>query len=123
MMRTGDDVCHELRLGGVRNRWLEHSDDGGLPGAEPYGFVEYSRIALQDGRPEAVGEHRGARGGWAVVARVEEAAQNGAQSHHFEVRAAYNACANFARLTQTDESESDGREVAEFGDRLDSISQ
>src|SRR5260370_7687948 len=96
MMRTGDDVGYEFRLRGVRNRWLEHSDDGGLAGAEPDGFVQHRRIALQDGGPEAVGQHSGARGGRAVVPHVEEAAENGAQHHHFAALAAYAPPPNLA---------------------------
>src|ERR1700752_2976830 len=123
MVRTGDDVGDEFGLRGVGNRWLEHSDDVGLTGAEPDGFVQDGRIALQDGGPEAIGQYGSAGGGRTVVAHIEETAENGTQSHEFDVGAAFHAAANLPRLAEADQSESDGGEVAERGDGFDAIAK
>ena len=40
------------------------------------------------------------------------------QAHHFEICAADDAGADFARLAETDHGEADGREIAERADGL-----
>ena len=69
---------------------------------------------LKRSRPEAMGEHRRARGLRPVVAwRRAGGRSTGAQPHHLEVGAADDAGANDARLAEADHRELDGREVAE----------
>src|SRR6478672_4921126 len=97
-MRAGDDVGHELGLGRIRNRWLQHTDNSGLPVAQPDGFVEHGLIALQDRAPEPVRQYRDPRGRRAVVTRVDEAAEDRTQAHHLEIRATSDAGPNLARV-------------------------
>ena len=109
---AGDDVGDDLGFGGIRNGWLEDADDGGgARVAEGTDFAEYGWVALQDGGPETVGQDHGAGGGRAVVARVEEAAENGMEAHHFEVRCRLLRRRGF-RAARPDRpmSEADGRE-------------
>ncbi len=47
---------------------------------------------------------------------VEQAAENGPQPHHLEVRSADDASAHHARFAESDHGEAHGREVAKFAD-------
>jgi hypothetical protein len=49
----------------------------------------------------------------AVVLRSDETTENRVKAHNIEVVAANDASLNFARLTQVDHGETDGREIAE----------
>ena len=83
-------------------------------------FPMTDRIALERGRPETMSQdNRTSRAG-SIIGCVDQAAENGAQSHHLEVRPADDACAHDARLAQTDHREADRGEIAERRDRLHS---
>ncbi len=75
-------------------------------------------VALQSRGPEAMRQHRHARGIRAIVCGVDEAAAHGPQAHHVEERAADHSRANDTRLAETDHREADGREVAKRGHGL-----
>src|SRR5262249_61531458 len=91
--------------------------------AEPDGFADHGRIAVEYRRPETIGQHRRALGLRAVVSRVEQPSQHGPQTHHLEIRSADDARADLTRLAEADHCETDGREVAERAQRLDSLAQ
>src|SRR5581483_3233266 len=99
--------------GGIGDAGFEDADDGGsarAEGPEADDFAEHVRVAVEGGGPEMVGEDGGALGGGAIVALIEEAAEDGAEAHHFEIVAADDAGADFARLAQAVEGEADGGE-------------
>ena len=73
----------------------------------------HRRVALQRRRPEAVRQHRRARGVRTIVGRVEQAAEHRPQAHDVEVRAADDAGTDDARLAEADHREADRGEVAE----------
>ena len=48
-MRAGDDVGHDLGLGRVGNRWLQHADNGGLPVAQPDALFAFHELSRRQG--------------------------------------------------------------------------
>jgi hypothetical protein len=118
MVRAGYDVRNELGVSRVGNGRLEDADDGGGARIEANLLADNQRITVQRGGPEAIGEHRGACGFGPVVAHIEEAAEDGTQTHNLEIGAADNARANFAGITEPHHGEADGREVAKGADRF-----
>ena len=122
MVRAGDDVGDDFRVGGIRDGRLEDADDGSetvADAAEAKRFADDRGIALEGGGPEAIGEDDHARGVGAVVLRADEAAEDGMQAHDAKVGAADDAGANFARLAEADHGETDGREVTKSADGVD----
>src|SRR5712692_5762271 len=98
MMRAGDDVGDDLRILGVGDGGLEDADNGGGaiahgPAAKPDGFAEDGRILPKSGRPETIGENDDV------------------------------ASLNYARLTQADHGELDGREFTERAQGFDAGAQ
>src|SRR5713101_4400504 len=118
VMRAGDDVGDDFRILGVRDRGFEHADNGGgaiahWPAAEPHDFAEDARIFPKSGRPETIGENDDAGSFGTVVLRSDETAEDRVEAHDFEEGAVDNASLNYARLTQADHCELDGRELTE----------
>ena len=60
MMRTRHHVRDDFRVGRVRHRRFEHADDRGGVRTDTDRASDHGRIALERGRPEAVGQDRGA---------------------------------------------------------------
>ena len=122
MVRAGDDVGDDFSFGWVRHGGFEDADDGGGAGAARIAGIEFDgladdgRIAVERGGPEAIGEDDGAGGVGAVIVRVEQAAEDGMQSHDVEVGAVHDAAADFAGFAESNHAEADGREVAKFAD-------
>src|SRR5437667_1366109 len=87
---------------------------------EADGLADDARVAVERGRPEPVGEDRRARRPGAIVLRVQQATEHGAQAHHVEERAADDARLHHAGLTaETNHREVDRREVTEGADGRD----
>ena len=81
------------------------------------------RIAAERRRPEPVRQYRGPRCLRTIVGCVQKAASHWAKTHHLEIRAADNAGADDARLTEPDHRESDSGKVPEGRQRLDASLQ
>ena len=111
MMGTGHHVGDDLGFRGIWHRWLQHTDDSGRACVKSHGFADHRRIALEHVRPKAISKNTCAGGVWTVVVHVEQPAEHRVQAHHLEVRSAHDAGPHLARLSQTDHSEADSREV------------
>src|SRR5208283_71156 len=83
------------------------------------GLADHAGILLVNGGPETIREHDDSRSVGAIVLRSDETAQNGAQTHDFEVGAADDATFNSARFTETDHREAHRGEIAELADGVD----
>ena len=123
VVRAGDNVGDDIRIGGVWNRWFQNSDDGcgaNLPHAtQPNHLSYYLGIATERGGPELVSEHDRASGARPIVSRVEQAPQHRLETHHFEVGAIDHAGVDFARFAAEPlRREADGGKSAEFADGL-----
>ena len=90
---------------------------------EANGFADDGRILLESGRPETIRENDDAGGVGAVVFRSDETPEHRMKAHHVEIGAADDASLNFARLTQADHGEADGREIAERAQGFDAGAQ
>src|SRR6266446_9910327 len=117
VVRAGDDVGHDLGILGIGDGGFEDADDGGRSiahgaPAEAKGFDEDGRILPKGGCPETIGENDDAGSFWTVVLRSDETAEDRVEAHDFEVIAADDARLNYARLTQADHGELEGRELA-----------
>ena len=123
MVRARHDVRDDLGLRRIGNRRLEHADDGRRPVAELHRLADDRRVALERRAPEAMRQHRRARGLRAIIGGVEQPADHGPKAHHAEVRAADDAGADDPRLAETDQREVEGREVAEGRDGRDARAQ
>ncbi len=82
VMRAGDDIGYDLGFGRIRNRRLQHADDGRLPRAEANAFANYGRVALERGRPEPVGQHGGAGCARPVIMLIQQPSQYRMQTHY-----------------------------------------
>src|SRR5712672_1724725 len=119
VVRTGDDVGHDFRLLRIGNGGFEDADDRG--GATSHGaaaeknrFADDRRIFPESGGPETVGENDYAGSLGAIVLRSDETTEDRVQTHDIEVVAADDAPLHFARLTEADHGETEGREIAEL---------
>ncbi len=121
VMRARHDVRDDLGLRRIRHRWLDDAHDRCGAIAESYRPADDGRIALPRGRPEAVCQHRRARGLRAIVGRTEQPAQHRPEPHHLEVRAADDTGAYDAGLAEADHRELDDGEVAERADGLHAL--
>src|SRR5208282_1683992 len=116
VVRAGHDVGDDFGILGIRDGGFEDADDGGRAIAKApkaNGFADDGRILLKRGRPETISENDGSGSIGTVVLSANEATENRVEAHDFEVVSADDASLNFARLTQADHSETDGREIAE----------
>src|SRR5260370_28592842 len=115
VVRAGDDVGDDFGILGIGDGRFEDSDDGsgavtqGAP-AEAHSSAENGRIFSKSGCPETMRENDDAGSFGTVVLRSDETAEDRVQAHNFEVGAADHAGLHYARLTQTDHSETDGQE-------------
>src|SRR5271170_4579027 len=103
MVRAGDDVTDDLCVRRIRYTRFEDADDRGRTianAAEANCFADHIRIFFVDGGPETIREHDDASSVGTIVLRSDEAAENGAQTHYFEVGAADDATLNSARFTE-----------------------
>src|SRR5579885_2863675 len=119
VVRAGHDVGDDFGVGGVGNGGFEDADNSGGATHEANAFANHGGIAVECVLPESVGENGGTRGLRAVILLTEQAPENGMQAHDFEVGAANDSCADFARFAEADEGEANRGEVAEFAQRLD----
>ena len=118
MVRTGDYVGDDLGLCRVRHRGFEDSDDRRVAVPQANSLTDHRGIALERGRPEAIGQNAGAGGVRTIVVLVQQTSENRTQPHHLEVRASNHSGAHFARLTQSHHGEADLRKVSDGADRL-----
>src|SRR5947209_6047261 len=116
-MRARHNIANDFGFGWVRHRWFQHAHNGGQARAESDGFSKHGRITFKRRRPETIGQHSRARGVRAIVVRVEQPAEYRAKTHHLEIRSIHHARADLARLAETNHSEADRREGAEFAHR------
>src|SRR5260370_1070052 len=109
MMRAGDDVGDDLRVLGIGDAWLQNADDGGRARiderSQAESLAEHRGIAVQGCRPETIRQYSDAGSLRAIIVRIQQAAEYGAQSHHLEVRASDHAGANRARFAESDHRE------------------
>src|SRR5262245_50607915 len=123
MMRTAGHIRDDLGFLRVRDAWLEHADDrtGAITfnAAKLNGFANNRGIFRERVRPETISENDDAGSLGTVILRSDQAAEHGAQPHHIEIGPVDHAAIDFARLTQSENGESDGREVTEFAQRFD----
>ena len=95
VVRAGDNVGDDFCGDGIGHRGFEDADDGGgagpLEAVEAEGLAEDGGIGVQGLGPELIGEDDGALGIGSVVGGTEEAAEDGAQAHDFEVVAVDDA--------------------------------
>src|SRR5580704_13893206 len=118
VVRAGDDISNDFGVLGIWDAGFEDADDGGRPIAKDAaikanGFADDRRILFKSGGPETIGENDDAGSAGAVVLRSNETTEDWVKAHNIEVVAANDASLNFARLTQADHGETDGREIAE----------
>src|SRR5215470_6669143 len=128
VVRAGDDIGDDFGVLRICDAGLEDADDGRRPIAKDTaikanGFAEDRRIFLKRGRPETIGENDGSGSVGAVVLRSDETTEDRVKPHNIEVVAANDAGLNFARLTQADHGETDGREITERAQAFNSVSQ
>jgi hypothetical protein len=127
VVRAGDNVRDDLRGDGIRNGRLEDPDDGGGArsgeAVEAEGFSEDGRVRVEGLGPELIGEDDGAGGVGSVVGGAEQPAENGAQSHDFEVVAVDDASRDGARLAEALHGEVDFGEGAELGDGFEVLAE
>jgi hypothetical protein len=123
VMRAGDHVGNDLGFGRIRHRRFQYAYDGCRARAETDGLANYRRVAFERRGPEAVREDGGARGAGAIVAHIEQAAQDRVKAHHLEIRAAHHARRYRTGFAETDHREADGREIPERGNSLHSRAQ
>ena len=126
-MGTCDHVRDHFGFSRVRNRRLKNSDNYGRSAAEqrvePDCLADDARVPIESRRPERIGQHRRACRSGAVVARSEEPAKHGPQSHHFEIIATDNTRAHLPRLAEADHRERYRRELADLGERVHALAQ
>jgi hypothetical protein len=118
VVRAGHDVGDDFGVLGIWDGGFEDADDGSGPIAKDTAikansFADDGRIFLKSGRPETIRENDDAGSVGAVVLRSDETTEDRLKAHDVEVGAADDASLNFARLTQADHGEPDGREIAE----------
>src|SRR5438445_6669552 len=118
VMRAGDDVGDDFGVLGIGDAGFEDADDGGGPIAKytdikPNSFSDDRRVFLKSGGPETIGENDDAGRVGAVVLRSDETTEDRVKAHNIEIVAANDASLHFARLTQADHGETDGREITE----------
>src|SRR5438477_11653121 len=128
VVRAGDDIGDDFGVLGICDAGFEDTDDGGRPIAKDAaikanGFANDRRIFLERGGPETIGEDDDAVRAGAVVLRSDETTEDRVKAHNIEVVAANDASLNFARLTQADHGETDGREIAERAQGFNSGAQ
>ena len=118
MVRAGDHVGNNLSVYRVRNRWLEHADNGRRAGAavavKAHYFAEDVGIGVQRVAPELVGKHNCAGCVGTIVGRSQQPSQYRAQSHHLEVIPIHDTGWNGARSTEAHYGETDLGECAEM---------
>src|ERR1700681_1709095 len=126
VVRTADNVDHHLGFAWIGHGWFEDTHDGGGARAETFqanGLADNRGVFLINRAPKAIGEDCGAWCVGAVIAHVEQAAQDGVQAHHFEIIAAYDAGLDPARLAKTHHGKAKDGEVTELFDTLDAGAQ
>src|SRR5579884_1479865 len=122
VVRTGDYVADDFGFCWIRYGRFQHSDDRCRACAdriEPDGFSDYRRIAFQSSRPETISQYHRSSGVRAVIACVEQSAEDRLQADNIEIRTADNSSANHTRFAQSDHGEAHGGEVAKLANRLD----
>ena len=119
MVRARDDVGDDLRVGGIRHRRLEDTDDRRGARTEADGLADHGRIAGECRAPEAVRQNGGARRAWPVVCGIQQAPERRLQPHHVEERPVDDSCLDRARLAEADHRKVDSRELAERANRRD----
>ena len=127
-MRAGDDVGDDFRILGIGDGGFQNADDGGRaithgPAAKPDGFAEDGRIFHKSRRPETIGENDDAGSLGTVVLTADETTEDRVEAHDFEEGAVDDASLNYARLTQADHGELDGREFTERAQGFDAGAQ
>jgi hypothetical protein len=112
-MRAGDDVRDDFGILRIWYRRFEDPDNRSGTTAKPNGLADHLRILPESIRPKTISEYHNAGGVGALVFRADEPPEDRVEAHNVEVRTVDDARLNFARLTQTDHGETDGREIAE----------
>src|SRR5262249_39924511 len=128
VVRAGDDIGDDFGVLRIWDAGFEDADDGRRPIAKDTaikanGFADDRRIFLKSGRPETIGENDDSVSVGAVVLRADETTEDRVKAHNIEVVAANDASLNFARLTQVDHGETDGREITDRAQGFSSGSQ
>src|SRR5260370_36390592 len=106
MMGAGDDGGDDLRARGIGDAWLQNADDVASARtderSQAESLAEPRGIAVQGCRPETIRQYSDAGSLRAIIVRIQQAAEYGAQSHPLEVRASDHADANRARFAESD---------------------
>src|ERR1700730_3225213 len=126
VMRTADNVDHHLGFAWIGHGWFEDTHDGGGARAETFqanGLADNRGVFLKNRVPKTIGEDCGASGVGAVIAHVQQAAQDGVQAHHFEIATANHTRLNSTRLAETHHGKAEDGEVTELFDTLDAGAQ
>ena len=108
VMGAGHDIGDHFGFGRVRHGRFQHADNGGQTRAEADRLADDRRIAFERRHPEPMREHRRPRRIRAIVAGIEQTAQDRTQSHDVEVRTADHAGADLVRVAEPDHREGYG---------------